>query len=106
MVNKIIGINGAVRDITKEKEISLALEKSEEKYKTISNLTSDYLSEVTYNNNGKVVTNWIAGSFKKITGYTIEEYKEAGDWLAHVYPDDMAIYKNALAKLKKNKKGY
>jgi PAS domain S-box-containing protein len=102
--NKLIGINGAVRDITKEKEASIALKESEEKYKLISNITSDYLFESRFNKKNKLETIWVAGSFKKMTGYTLDEYQKVGGWSKLLHKDDFEIDNAAFIELKQNRK--
>lgn len=101
--DKLIGINGACTDITKEKLASIALKESEEKYKLISNITSDYLFESRLNKKNKLETVWVAGSFEKMTGYKLEEYKEIGGWSKLLFKDDVEIDLAELEKLKQNK---
>jgi PAS domain S-box-containing protein len=102
--NRVVSIFGAVKDITEEKKANLALKKSGERYKLITNLTSDYLFAVNIDKKGRSNPTWIAGSFEEITGYTFEEYKERGGWVATVHPDDLEKDKTAFEKLKRNEK--
>lgn len=102
--NRLIGINGAVRDITTEKEALLALQEREEKYKLISEITSDYLFESRRNENDEIKITWTAGSFKKISGYTLEEYIKVGGWNYLLHKDDVELDKAAFNKLNQNKK--
>ncbi|MBU0472548.1 MAG: PAS domain S-box protein [Bacteroidetes bacterium] len=102
--NKLIGINGAVKNITKEKEALLALQEREEKYKLISTITSDYLFESKLDENKIPQVIWVAGSFKKMTGYDLDEYKKIGGWNTLLHKDDIEIDKLALNKLNQNKK--
>jgi len=100
--DKLIGINGACTDITKEKLASIALEEREEKYKLISNITSDYLFESRFNKNNILETIWVAGSFEKMTGFQLEEYQEIGGWSQLLHKKDVAIDLEAFEKLQKN----
>ncbi len=102
--NKLVGILGSVKDITKEKEALLALQEREEKYKLISAITSDYLFESRFNKKNILETIWVAGSFKKMTGYTLEEYKKVGGWPKLLHKDDVASDVAALEELSKNRK--
>ncbi len=61
---------------------------SEEKYKLISRVSSDYTFESSVDEEGNANLIWVAGAFEKMTGYTYEEYVAKGGWLAHVHPDD------------------
>ncbi len=101
--NKLIGILGSVKDITKEKEALFAVQESGEKYKLISNITSDYLFESRFNDKNILETIWVAGSFKKMTGYKLEEYRKLGGWSALLHEGDIEIDNAAFNKLSKNK---
>lgn len=63
--------------------------RSEEKYKLISRVSSDYAFESRITDKGVAEAIWIGGAFEKMTGYTPEEYFAAGGWYAHVHPDDL-----------------
>lgn len=75
---------------------------SEEKYRLISRVTSDYLFSTRLDEQGNMRLDWVAGAFESMTGYTFEEYLANGGWLAHLHPDDLETDNRALAKLKAN----
>jgi len=91
-------------DITEKKRIGEALALSEQRYRTISNLTSDYLFSTQADENGFHKVVWIAGSFEKITGYTVEEYFKIGGWRATLHPEELELDDLDLAKLRRNEK--
>ena len=64
-------------------------QRSEEKYKVISKVSSDYAFESRITKEGVAETIWLGGAFEKMTGYTPEEYFAAGGWYGHVHPDDL-----------------
>ena len=101
---KPIGILVVSRDITGRKLVEEALTISEERYRAISNLTTDYLFSTQVDENGIHKLIWIAGSFEKITGYTLDEYKKIGGWRAILHPDELELDDLDLEKLKKNEK--
>jgi PAS domain S-box-containing protein len=92
------------RDITEQKKAEEDLRLSEERYRIISGLTSDYIFQNQVNEKGNTKERWIAGSFREITGYTFDEYKKPDAWRTILHPDDVAIEKGAFGKLKKNQK--
>lgn len=75
---------------------------SDEKYRLISRVTSDYLFSTRLDEQGNMRLDWVAGAFESMTGYTFEEYLANGGWLAHLHPDDLETDKQALVKLKAN----
>lgn len=91
-------------DISDRILMEKAIKESEEKYRRISNLTSDYLFHTEILENGTSVLSWVAGSFEAITGYTVDEYRSIGGWRATIHPDDLGIDDIAIKKLIKNEK--
>jgi PAS domain S-box-containing protein len=79
------------------------LRASEERYRLISTVTSDYMFSTIVDSDGKLNLDWVAGAFEKISGYTIEEFKAIGGWRATIHPDDMAKDKTDMANLLANR---
>lgn len=102
--NEVTGISALSVDITKLKETQFALQSSEEKYRIISDLVSDYIFSTVVHEDGTVEHDWVAGSFEEITGYTFEEYENSGGWVAHLHPDDIEKDKEDMKKLLNNQK--
>jgi PAS domain S-box-containing protein len=75
---------------------------SEERYKLISRVSSDYTFATEVHKDGSGSLSWVAGAFEKMTGYTFEEYEASGGWLAHVHPDDLEKDARDMEKLLKN----
>jgi PAS domain S-box-containing protein len=75
---------------------------SEERYKLISQVSSDYTFAGNVSREGEVELVWVAGAFEKMTGYTFEEYENSGGWLAHIHPDDVEKDAMDMEKLNKN----
>ncbi len=80
------------------------LAQSEELYRLISSVVSDYLFSTRVNDEDKLDLNWVAGAFENITGYTMAEYKQMGGWRAALYPDDIEIDDRDMETLHQNKK--
>ena len=74
---------------------------SEEKYRLISMVSSDYVFSTQVEADGSLWLNWVAGAFEAMTGYAnIEEYRAGGGWFAHLHPDDVQKDKDVLERLK------
>lgn len=72
-----------------------ALAASEERYRAISEMISDYAYAFRVNEDQTLTREWVIGSFEAITGYTSQELDALGGWRALIYPEDMPI---ALAR--------
>jgi PAS domain S-box-containing protein len=69
---------GVTQDITEYKRATEALQKSEERYRIVSELISDYAYSLLIQPNGEFVHEWITDSFTRITGYTQQEIDSKG----------------------------
>lgn len=92
----------SMTEITAQKEVERRLRESEERYRLISSVTSDYTFSTKLDGEDNMSLNWVAGAFEEMTGYTLGEYKAHGGWLAHLYPEDVEKDDQALATLKNN----
>jgi PAS domain S-box-containing protein len=69
---------GITQDITEYKLATEALRKSEERYRLISEMISDYAYSFSVQADGTLVHEWITDSFTRITGYTQQEIDRQG----------------------------
>lgn len=95
---------GFTIDITDRVISERKLAESEEMYRLISSVVSDYLFSTRVNDDGTLDLNWVAGAFEKITGYTMAEYKQMGGWRAALYPEDIDTDNRDMLTLQQNKK--
>lgn len=83
---------GALRDATQQlderQKVETALRDSEERYRLISSMTSDYTFVDRFNAEGVGQTVLMGGAFEAITGYTHAEFVAVGGWYAVLHPDD------------------
>jgi len=83
----ITGIMGISRNIQKRKKNERKLERSQNRYRTISRLSSDFSYSCIHGINGYEV-DWITEAFFSITGYTRQELKQNKCWLFAAHPDE------------------
>ena len=100
----------ALRDALKKSQIELAerlrteqaLRISEERYRLISSVSSDYMFSTKLGDDGDLHLNWVAGAFEQITGYPFDEYVARGGWLAALHPEDREKDARDMAILRSN----
>lgn len=76
---------------------------SEERYRLISSVATDYVFSTVVEPDGRLALQWVAGAFEDITGYTFHEYVSRGGWRATVHPDDRAQDDRDMATLRSNR---
>lgn len=76
---------------------------SEERYRLISGVTTDYTFATEVDSQGEIKLVWVAGAFEELTGYTFEEYLNSGGWISHLHPDDIEKDAQDLNALHQNK---
>lgn len=64
---------GAAKDITQRKRAEAALRESENRYRIVSDMISDYAYSYQVDAQGKMHFEWMTDSFTRITGYSVEE---------------------------------
>jgi PAS domain S-box-containing protein len=94
---------GFTIDITDRVLSERKLAESEELYRLISSVVSDYLFSTRFTDDGQLDLNWVAGAFEKITGYSMAEYKQMGGWRAALFPADVEIDDQDMLTLHQNK---
>lgn len=96
---------GAILQYLSSRTVNRALERarlSEEKYRLISDVSTDYTFESVVDKEGNARTVWVGGAFEKMTGYTFEEYDEKGGWYGHIHPEDLEKDAEDMRKLRNN----
>ncbi len=88
-VDAIVGMESTL--IVRAQAAEQALRESEERYRRISEMLSDYAYVFRVEANQRLVLDWVIGGFERITGFTPEESAVHGGWAALVHPDDSPI---------------
>ena len=100
--NGDISWDGVSIDITERKYIEQELIKSEKRYHSVSELTSDYSYAYRVEHDGELKLEWVTGALKRLTGFTKEEIHSRGGWESLIYPEDMPIPLGQLKSLLSN----
>ncbi len=78
-----------ITNALERKAVEIALRESEERYRIISELTSDFAYAFHLKPNVKPDLKWMTAAFTYVTGYTPEEAEQRG-WANLIHPDDRA----------------
>ncbi|MFP4437749.1 MAG: PAS domain S-box protein [Chloroflexaceae bacterium] len=76
-----------------------ALRESETRYRTISELGSDYIYTLHIAVDGTFVLDWISETFTRTLGYTLEEVRQLDDVRQIVHPDDRPVLSQRLTAI-------
>jgi len=87
-------------EICEREKVTSALQKSEARYRMISEISSDYTYEFGFAHEGKFNIEWVTDSFSRITGYSsYEEMERLGGLSVLVHPEDQPITQKRIARL-------
>ncbi|MHC1755147.1 MAG: PAS domain S-box protein [Methanosarcina sp.] len=83
---KLTAISIIARDITERKKAEEELQKSEERYRIVTEQTGQLVYDYDLRTG---MGNW-AGNIEKVTGYSPREFKELSPeaWIGHIHPED------------------
>ena len=79
-------------------EVVKRLSASEERYRIVSELTSDFVFVMTVKESGDLELEWMTAAFTRETGYDIDDLKNEG-LEKIVYPKDLSAYQKSVEQL-------
>lgn len=79
------------KEIAERKQVEEALAKSEERYRMISELTSDFTYVASVTPDGQWFVEWVTEAFFRITGYTLADIEGPKGWICMIDPDDLPL---------------
>lgn len=85
------------------KRIQKALLQSEERFRTIAAITSDYFYSLSFDDKGSYTVEWIDGAFKQVTGYDRGNMRHLDDWPCLVHPEDRIIFDESVQRILSNR---
>ncbi len=86
-----------------QRDAEETLRENMERFRYISELTSDFAYSLRIEPDGSFGLEWITDAFTRISGYSIEEADARGGWLSLVHPDDLPFFHDRLQVLFKGK---
>jgi PAS domain S-box-containing protein len=95
-------LNAELEERIAERTAQLAA--SEERYRAVSAVSSDYVFSTTVSPEGTLATNWVGGAFESLSGYALDEYAAKGGWRAALHPDDVGIDDHDMDQLRANQR--
>lgn len=87
---EVVGCMFIGNDVTRQHADSRNLVENEQRFRTLAEMTTDYVYAAAIGDDGGIITRWVEGAFERITGYRAEEVLGQSDaWWRIVDPADV-----------------
>ncbi len=85
-------LGGVMIDVTDRKLAEMALQESEYRYRTISEITSDYTYSLRVRPDKTLELEWVTEAMFRILGYPRETITQPENWRQFIHPDDRVLF--------------
>ncbi len=92
-------------EIEEREKIQESLASSEERYRIISQVSSDFSFSVNINENGIRELDWISPGFEEVMKYSFEELVHPVNWQKHIHFDDHLLQQHIFEQINQGKGG-
>lgn len=92
------------QDNTERHTIETELRKSEDRYRVVSEIMSDFAYSLRVEASGLVTLEWITDSFTRMTGYSIEAAGKWEVWKQIILPEDFDLFVQSRKQLTRGQK--
>ena len=96
---RVTSYDGLISDITEKHRTETALRESEERYRIITELSTDYVFKISVNEDGSMTMTYVSENLTNLTGRTHEEVTSSLGWRDIIHPDDWLSFVNFQAGL-------
>jgi PAS domain S-box-containing protein len=98
---RVARIYGAVQDISDRRQTETALRESEERYRVVSSLISDFAYGLLVGPGGELSCEWVTGAVEEMTGLTESEFLAHDGWSPETHDEDSRLAREQLETLLK-----
>ncbi len=88
-----------LRDVTSQQTLVRAAQRSEQRSDALSRLTSNGVYRLRVEPDCRLVLDWAAGAFARLTGYSVAEIEALGGWSSLIDPVDLRIVQRRAQRL-------